>query len=421
MKKIILITMIILSGCSNNFTADDLQQNESIDELTLDEHELFNDIKKAVAKRNYVRLNQQPLAYSTSAELFAVGDIMMHYPQISHGYNKETGQYSFDSYFTEVKDLFLEGEWIIGNLETPLAGKEMGYSGYPQFNAPEQLADALKNAGFNVLTTANNHSLDRRENGIINTLKFLNERDIYYTGTAASKEDGQTMLMISKNEINMGFLAYTYGTNGIPIPEGKNYLVNLIDPEKMSKDIQKLKGAGADVVTVSVHFGTEYTRTPNEKQKQIAEHLIKAGADIILGSHPHVVQPYEILELEGYDGNKRKGVVIYSMGNFISNQGPDQGTAKYTDVGVIFKVEIQKHFPENKIELTHIQTIPTWVHKYYANNKRNFRVLPIEKVITTKEDEFLPTNTYPLLETYFEDITHHLNSINTIPIGGKAN
>ncbi|NDI34463.1 CapA family protein [Chengkuizengella sediminis] len=419
MKKILLISLIILSGCSNSFTADDLAQDEF--ELTLEDDDQFKDIKKAVAKRNYVRLNQQPLSYSTSAELFAVGDIMMHFPQISHGYNKETGQYSFDSYFTEVKELFLEGEWIVGNLETPLAGKELGYSGYPQFNAPEQLADALKNAGFNILTTANNHSLDRRENGVINTLKFLNEREIYSTGTAASKEDGRRLLIITKNEINMGFLAYTYGTNGIPLPDGKDYLVNLIDPEKMSSDIQKLKSEGVDVVTVSVHFGTEYKRTPNETQKQIAEHLIKAGADIILGSHPHVVQPYEILELEGYDGKKKKGVVIYSMGNFISNQGPDQGTAKYTDVGVIFKVQIQKHFPENKIELVHVETIPTWVHKYISNHKRNYRVLPIEKIVTAKEDEILPANTYPLLEGYFEEITHHLESLNKVPVADVLN
>lgn len=416
MKKILLTSLIILSGCSNSFTVDDSPQKEFIVELTVEQNDQFKDIKKAVAKRNYVRLNQQPQAYSTSAELFAVGDIMMHYPQILHGYNKETDQYSFDSYFTEVKDLFLEGEWIVGNLETPLAGEELGYSGYPQFNAPEQLADALKKVGFNVLTTANNHSLDRRENGVINTLKFLDERNIYSTGTAASKVDGQRLLMITKNGINMGFLAYTYGTNGIPIPEGKDYLVNLIDSEKMSSDIQKLKDVGVDVVTVSVHFGTEYVRTPSEIQKQIAEHLIKSGADIILGSHPHVVQPYEFLEFEGYDGEMKKGVVIYSMGNFISNQGPDQGTAKYTDVGVIFKVQIQKHFPENKIELAHIETIPTWVHKYVENQKRNYRVLPIEKIITTKEDEILPVNTYPLLEGYYEEITHHLESLNTIPV-----
>ncbi|MDP5273912.1 CapA family protein [Chengkuizengella axinellae] len=422
MKKILLFSIILLSGCgSNTFTANDLELQEPIELTISDEANPLKDIKKAAFKRKYILLNQEPEAYSTTAELYAVGDIMMHYPQILHGYDKEVGQYSFDSYFTEVKDLFVDGEWVIGNLETPLAGEAVGYSGYPQFNAPEQLADALKNAGFNILTTANNHSLDRRENGVINTLKFLDERKIHSTGTAASREEAQQLLTVSKNEINMGFLAYTYGTNGIPIPEGKEYLVNLIDNDQMANDIQKLKTAGVDIVTVSVHFGSEYQRNPNELQKNIVKHLIKSGADIILGSHPHVVQPYEFLELQGYDGEMKKGIVIYSLGNFISNQGPDQGTALYTDVGVIFKVAIEKHFPENKTVITHIETIPTWVHKYYADNKKNYRILPIKKMITSKEDEYLPSNTYPLLETYFEEVSQHLHSINAIPIGGFSN
>ena len=350
-----------------------------------------------------------PTPYFTEAKLIAVGDIMMHGMQIKSGYNAQTKTYAYQSFFTEVKDIFGRGDCVIGNLETTLAGPESRYTGYPLFNAPATLADAIKGAGFNILTTANNHSLDRREKGVLKTLENLRDRDIYPVGTAASLTESQEILMVEKNEILMAFLAYTYGTNGIPIPEGKDYLVNLINKEKILQDISRAKEKGADIVTVSLHFGAEYQRLPNAKQKQLVESLVNGGADIILGSHPHVVQPYQIFEITEENGETRQAVAIYSMGNFISNQ-----TRKYTDLGVIFQVNIQKSFPEERIEISGVKALPTWVHRYRKNGKLNFRVLPLEEVVSVKNDPLLKSKDYSLLEKYLTQMKSHIGILNRL-------
>ncbi|GIQ67631.1 CapA family protein [Xylanibacillus composti] len=351
-----------------------------------------------------------PASSTREATLVAVGDIMMHSPQITAAYNVTTATYSFDSYFEHL-DGYLDGDWVIGNLETPMAGQESGYSGYPQFNAPEQLAKALKNAGFHIVSTANNHSLDRREAGVRQTIAFLEETGLHHTGTARSESESARTLMVTKNDIHAAFLSYTYGTNGIPIPAGKDYLVNLIDEERIKQDIRQARENGADLVSISLHFGHEYHRQPSDEQKQLSQSFIQAGADIILGSHPHVVQPYEWIEAEDADGHKRKGIVIYSLGNFISNQGPDQGTAKYTDVGVIFSVPVTKQFPEGRITLGEPETISTWVHKYYDNGKRKYRILPMEAVLESKDDALLQSFQYAMLEEYATEMSAHLQSL----------
>lgn len=339
------------------------------------------------------------------AKLIAVGDIMMHDTQTRSGYDPKRQTYNFDSFFTPVKNILSTGDWVIGNLETPLAGKDVGgYTGYPLFNAPAQLLDAAKKAGFNILTTANNHALDRGEKGVIRTIANLRDRKIGSTGTADSKVAGDRILIGTKNTISLAILAYTYGTNGIPIPQGKSYLVSLIDEKKIVKDIAKARKKGADVVAISLHFGEEYQRQPNPQQKQLVENLLKAGADIILGSHPHVVQPYKIFKFTGKNGKTRKAVAIYSMGNFISGQSKD-----YTDLGVIFQVTMRKKFPEKNTEITDIKTYPTWVHRYSLNNKLNYRVLPLAKTVTEKKDPLLATSQYPVLKRDLQDMNNHLN------------
>ena len=342
------------------------------------------------------------------AKLIAVGDIMMHSTQTRSGYDAKSQTYNFDSFFTPVKNILSQGDWVIGNLETPLAGEDAGgYTGYPLFNAPAQLLDAAKKAGFNILTTANNHALDRGEKGAIGTIANLSDRQIASTGTAGSAAAADRPLISTKNNISLAILAYTYGTNGIPIPKGKDYLVSLIDEKKIVKDIAKARKQGADIIAISLHFGEEYQRQPNTQQKQLVKNLLKAGADIILGSHPHVVQPYKIFNFPGKNGKIRKAVAIYSMGNFISGQTKD-----YTDLGVIFQVNIRKKFPEKTTEITGIKTIPTWVHRYSQNNQVKYRVLPLETTVTQKKDALLATSQYPVLETYLQKMNKHLNTLN---------
>jgi poly-gamma-glutamate synthesis protein (capsule biosynthesis protein) len=384
-----IIFILAIAGCNAKTNANNTQRTES---------------QAPIAAAVTVK----PKAYIKEAKLIAVGDIMMHSTQTRSGYDAKRQTYNFDGFFTPVKNILSTGDWVIGNLETPLAGEAAGgYTGYPLFNAPAQLVDAAKKAGFNILTTANNHALDRGEKGVIRTIANIRERKIASTGTAVSAAEASRVLISTKNNISLAILAYTYGTNGIPIPQGKDYLVSLIDEKKIVKDIAKARKQGADIVTISLHFGEEYQRQPNAQQKQLVENLLKAGADIILGSHPHVVQPYKMFNFKGKNGKIRKAVAIYSMGNFISGQTKD-----YTDLGVIFQVNIRKKFPEKTAEIAGVKTFPTWVHRYTLNNKSNYRVLPLAKTVTDKKDSLLATSQYPVLKKYLQDMNNHLNSLN---------
>lgn len=344
--------------------------------------------------------------YTKEAQLIAVGDIMMHGSQIRSGYNPTTGSYNYDNFFSQVKDILSQGNWVIANLETPLAGAETGYTGYPLFNAPDALADSIKQAGFNILTTANNHALDRGEKGVLTTLENIQKRGLYSAGTYASLEASQKILMLEQNQITMAILAYTYGTNGIPIPPGKDYLVSLINEPKILEDIAKARRQGAEIVTVVLHFGTEYQRQPSPEQKRLVHNLASAGADIILGSHPHVVQPYQIFDLTDETGKPRKAVAIYSMGNFVSNQ-----RGNYKDLGVIFQVKLRKRFPEKTMEIAEVKALPTWVHRYSAQGQYQFRVLPLPTLLSTQNDPLLVPQEYPPLQAYLDQMNQHLTSL----------
>ena len=366
-----------------------------------------NDPADATPPKPVVSTVAQPKSYKTQATLMAVGDIMMHGSQTKSGYNPQTKSYDFQVFFNDVKSIISQADWAIANLETPLAGASAKYTGYPMFNAPTELADAIKSAGFNILTTTNNHSLDRGEKGVLKTLEHLKERNLLAVGTADSAINAKKILMVEKADIKMAILAYTYGTNGIPIPKGKNYLVALINEPQIVKDILRARKEGADIVTVALHFGTEYQRQPNQEQKKLVAQLVKAGADIILGSHPHVVQPYEIFELAGEKGKKRKAVAIYSMGNFISGQ-----RGNYKDLGVIFQVNLEKQFPDKTVTITDVKTIPTWVQRYTDKGKMQYRVLPIAEVLEKRKDKlpdkFLTAADYSKLEKYLSSMERHL-------------
>ncbi len=373
---------------------------------TLQQDELLMQEMVSMQSQHY---KTEPEPYTTSAQFIAVGDIMMHSPQVPSGYDAATDTYQFDAFFREVAPILKEGDWVYGNLETPLAGRERGFHGYPLFNAPDELADALKQSGFTVLSTANNHSLDQGIEGLRRTLEQLQDKELTAIGTHLSLEDANDITFIKQHDINMAFLSYTYGTNGIPIPEEMAYAVQLIEEERIIQHIQTAVAQQADVVTVALHFGAEYVREPSEAQKELAHRFIQAGADIILGSHPHVVHPYEVVTTTDEDGHPREGIILYSLGNFISNQGPAQGTPMYTDVGIIFNITIEKSFPDHTITFPTIESIPTWVHKFYDNGKRQYRVLPIETFLANKDDSFLREDEYTLMERYMKEMDEHVH------------
>lgn len=406
-KKIIYYILVCLfallaAGCSAS-TLDKIQEEAPSLDTEPMKVDTGSDNKEETSP---VIIEIEP--YSTEVKLLAVGDIMMHDWQITAGYNAKTKTYNYDHFFAAVKDVFSEGDWVIGNLETTISGADLKYTGYPMFNAPAEILDTLKDIGFNVLTHANNHTLDRHEKGVVRTRDALEERGIFTHGTARSPEESEEILILEKNDIRIALMAYTYGTNGIPIPEGKDYLVNLIDEEKIIQDISKAKEQGADVVAISLHFGLEYQLQPNKDQITLAHNLIAAGADIILGSHPHVVQPYDIVQVQDENGEMRTGVIIYSMGNFISAQVGEE-----RNLGLIFGLTIRKHFPEGKIEITDLKNIPTWVQRYKSEGITQFRVVPLAKSLEEQDDILLSASDYKNMQRYLDRINQHVESIVT--------
>lgn len=343
------------------------------------------------------------------AKLVAVGDIMVHSPQLPAYYDRTSNRYSFDPWFEQVKPVLQAGDWVFGNLETPLAGQDLKYSGYPRFNAPSELAEALVNAGFQIVSTANNHTMDRGFPGVERTLHNVRSAGLVPVGTAVDALDATRITIEERNGIHMGFLAYTYGTNGIPVPKDKPFAVNLIDAEVIRSDIASLKNAGADVIAVSLHFGQEYQRKPNEHQTKLARELIGAGADIILGSHPHVIQPYERVSVpasESVDGIAHEGIVVYSMGNFISNQ-----TGDWKDVGLIFGVNVKKtEQPDGSvsIELGDIEATPTWVHIKTVNKLRHYTIVPMERALSSRDVPGLTAQDYKTMEQLLASMNKHL-------------
>ncbi|THF81190.1 CapA family protein [Cohnella fermenti] len=354
---------------------------------------------------------------TTEAELLAVGDIMVHSPQLPGYYDAVAKSYDFTPWFRMVKPILSQGDWVVANLETPIAGADLKYSGYPRFNAPNALADALVDAGFGLVSTANNHALDRGYAGVQRTLNNVRAVGLIPFGTSESLYDSQRLVIVEKNGIKLGFLSYTYGTNGIPIPEGKEYSVNLISLPKIQGDIAKLKAAGADAIAVSLHFGVEYQRMPNDEQKTLARSVIEAGADIILGSHPHVIQPYETIEVDDpeAEGGKREGFVIYSMGNFISNQKEE-----WKDVGVILHLKLTKTvWPDGRTDTvwSDVETTPTWVNQRVAGETKRYTIVPLEQALADKASKEWTSAEYAKMNSYLNAISLHLKRLSSPDAG----
>ncbi len=317
----------------------------------------------------------------------ATGDIMFHSPQINGAYNPETKEYDFNYSFEYVKKYIESADLAIGNFETVTAGEEYKYQGYPTFNSPSSTITALKNAGFDMLSTANNHSIDKGKKGIINTIDNIAEHGLINVGTY--KEPTEEVLVQDINGIKTAFLSYTYGCNGLEVlltPEELSYMVNIIDEERIKSDIEKADLAQVDTTIVLIHWGNEYQREPSGYQVELANKMIEWGADIILGSHPHVIQRSEMREHNGE--NK---FIIYSMGNFISNQRRetlDIGNRKYTEDGIIVKLTLEKDFSLGKTIIKDVGYIPTWVYRYSESGVQKHVILPTSDYIEQNSDKF---------------------------------
>lgn len=344
----------------------------------------------------------EPVVYQ--ATLNAVGDLMFHEYQLSRSYNKNNDTFDFDDTFTYVEKYLSEADYTIGNLETTFGGPDgahnfnvdkriAGYSGYPCFNTPDVAATTLKGVGFDLLTTANNHSLDSKETGLFRTLDVLDQNNILHVGTYRTQEEAEKVQIVDIEGIKFAFVSFTYAMNGFMPSEGNDYIINSLDmytPEKeqqMCELVKKAADQNPDFVVVMPHFGNEYIEYPNSYQENLVDLLFNAGADIILGSHPHVLQPIEIRTLNRDNGEEDQGIVIYSLGNFISSQKYEPGMNK--DLGVIMGMDFEKKEDE-EAKIKGITLVPTYT--YWKDDV--IGVLPVEETLNKLDDETLTLSQY---------------------------
>ena len=318
---------------------------------------------------------------TVSITISVVGDIMCHSPQFEYA-SVGNDSFDFNPAYRFISNILSQSDFTFGNLETVTAGKKEKYTGYPRFNTPVRFLDALKNAGFDMLTTSNNHSLDRGESGIRKTISELNNRNIKYNGTYVNQADRDSIRIVDIKGISIALLAYSYGTNGHPIPSGKSYLINLIDLDLIRRDIEKAKSLKPDLILVHYHFGEEYQRLPNQYQNDVVSKTIEMGADIIIGGHPHVLQPIQFIKSE--QSVLDSVFVAYSLGNFISNQ-----RKRYTDAGGILTLNISKNNYTEKVKIEKIEFTPTWVFKGNTGEKNEYLILPSLSALNDSSLTFL--------------------------------
>jgi poly-gamma-glutamate capsule biosynthesis protein CapA/YwtB (metallophosphatase superfamily) len=358
-----MVTTFLVVSISFVFGVVLMSQFTKQEELTLVEEE--SNEEKVVEEEEIV---VEPVPEIFQATIVGVGDILIH-DSLHKDAKIADGTYDFTPMFELVKPYIQQADVAFANQETMLGGIELGLSGYPMFNSPIEVGDALIDAGFHVVSIANNHTLDAGEKGILNAIEYYNANHLLYTGAYKSEDDRAQIRVLEKNGIAFSFLAYSYGTNGIPIPSGKDYLINLIDVDRINEEIIRAKKV-SDVVVLSLHFGNEYEPLPNELQKMLVTEFASTGADIIFGHHPHVLQPLEWIEQE--DG--RRTYVAYSLGNFLSGQ---EGIER--EVGGIAQLEVIKTVigEDVAIELRDPRFLPVFTYK---NNWRKYKLYPLHQI-----------------------------------------
>ena len=340
---IIMMSMMMFHSC----TGDESKQEETTDSIKVD-----------------------------SITLVFAGDMMSHMPQVKAAYNPQSKRHEYEHWFQFLKDTIASADFAIANLETPLGGEP--YSGYPMFSAPDAFAEDLKKVGFDILVTANNHTVDKGRKGLERTLSILDSLNILHTGSFRNQQehDSTTPLMIEAKGVKIALLSYTYGTNGIPVP--KPNVVNLIDHVQMEKDIVKARSLGAQIIIPIIHWGVEYQTYEHPSQVKTAEFLAVKGVDAIIGMHPHVVQPIKYVK-----SNRDSIPVAYSLGNAVANMRD-----RYKDGGLFIQLTIK--MVNDTPRITSFNDIPFWVwkgsskevkgiHGYYVIPESKISILPISE------------------------------------------
>lgn len=352
----------------------------------------------------------------------SVGDILIHNTVYMAAFDPQTNSYDFKSQYKYVKPYLEDADITIANLETTLAGQDRGYSGYPEFNSPDSIIDALEYSGVDILTSANNHRMDKGINGFYRTIEVVRNKGLDIIGVKALEEE-KTYVIKDVKGVKVAFLNFGYSNpladgslsiNGLILPKD---MVNLMDAfdsedldasvEMMGNRIKEARADGAQVIVVCLHWGDEYQRLPNLFQQKVAEGLVKLGVDMIFGGHPHVLQP--AIYLPAPYGGGVPVPVFYSQGNFISDQRKETVDDIYTEQGIIAKVTIRVYCDDCP-RVIDTQAIPTWVNKKRINNKLVYEVIPVDEALANKEKFPLLTNEDMERIKYCQDIVKDLSS-----------
>ena len=356
----------------------------------------------------------------TSLSMITAGDNLIH-SSVYKDANKNANYngYDFKPMYELIKPIVSKYDLAYYNQESILGGTKLGLSDYPTFNSPQEAGDAMLDAGFNIVSLATNHTMDSGEKAVLASREYWDTKtDVLAVGSYSSNEDRNKVRVMEKNGIKYTMLNYTYGTNGISVPKGKEYLVNvwptdldLNDPERddeyqeykktVKEDIDKVKDK-TDLLLVAMHWGIEYTHDPTEYEKDMAQYLASLGVDVIIGTHPHVIQPVTWID---------DTLVIYSLGNFISAQYQDQNYNKMVGLMTSFKVTKTTKGKESSIKISDVNNELTYT--YYIGY-RNFKIVPFNNPEIAK---YLPSykNVY---ETYKNVVTKLDQNMKVEPVYG---
>lgn len=338
----------------------------------------------------FLRVNGQ-VSSSEEVSLLFVGDVMQHGGQINAAHNKRIDAYDYDDGFKFVRPIIEEHDIAIANLEVTHAGKP--YAGYPQFSAPEELSAALQTAGFDILLTCNNHSCDGGAKGVIRTLDILDQLGINHTGTFRNKaeRDKNYPLMIDQKGMKIAVLNYTYGTNGLTV--APPLIINYIDSAVIRKDVEKAKQLKADYIICTMHWGTEYEPLPSDYQKKWEKFCYDLGVNMVIGGHPHVVQPIELETVQ----NKEQ-LTVWSLGNYVSNQRD-----RYKNGGLMVSTSLHRDKEKsNHVSISHANYLLCYVHVKQEQAIKSFYILP-DFNYNLYRPEFLSNEELEKMRQFFSD------------------
>ncbi len=371
-------------------------------------------IAPSQANKNYVQTklesieNSKETGANDSLTLIFTGDIMQHDLQIESAYYSNTGKYDFNSQFKHIVPLFKKADAVVANLEVTLSGPP--YKGYPRFSSPDALALAIKKAGIKYLALANNHMADYGKKGLERTLSVLDSLKFVRTGAYYDQADKNRHhpMVINQNNFKIAVFNYTYGLNGNVVTEPN--IINLINKVSIDNDLTKAKGK-YDAIVVFFHWGKEYEHVPNAKQKMLAEFCFDRGVDVVIGSHPHVIQPFKYYKHKMPNGNEKNVFVAYSLGNYVSNYA----TWRYCDGGSLAEFTFVKD--ENGVRVVNPYYHLVWVYRPVRSGKlRKYQVLPVKKF---EKDYSIKGKYRQLFNRFIKDSRTHLDSANVNVGEGK--